>query len=405
MRFLRARIVAATVLVVAALSPTATIAADAPTPTSPVTELRAESGLGDPFRFLDGRAVTTAADWLRRREELKQLFSRHVYGSLPPRPEAMRVEHSGAKPDPAREVLVEELVLHLVHRGNELALPVRLEIPLQSTGQVPVILRSSFALPLPPGAQVPPPEPSLYTKHGYATASFRFTDAAADQRGAARDGGIYALFGRDLDTGALLAWAWAMHRVIDALEREPRIDARRVVVDGHSRHGKAALLAGAFDERIALTVAQHSGSAGAAPFRFVPTDAEQLHNAAGYAPHWFHPQFAQFVGHVDRLPIDQHLLKALVAPRALLCTEGTQDTWTNPAGSQLTHFAAKEVYRFLGAEERISIRFRSVGHVPSAEDVVAFADHLFFGKPLPPEFGRPAFPSETTAYSWRAPAK
>ena len=191
--------------------------------------------------------------------------------------------------------------------------------------------------------------------------------------------------------------------MIDAVEGDDRIDAKNVVVTGHSRYGKAALIAGAFDERIALTVPSHSGAAGAAPYRFIYGKSEQLHNIAGAFPHWFRPDFNQFAGKVERLPVDQHLLLALVAPRALLATEGTEDAWTNPQGSQLTHLAAQRVYDFLGAPGRISIRFRPVGHIPSNEDLLDFADHVFFAKPLPEEFGQLPYPRETGAFTWDLP--
>jgi hypothetical protein len=191
-----------------------------------------------------------------------------------------------------------------------------------------------------------------------------------------------------------MAWAWGIHRVIDAIETDDRIDPGKIVVTGHSRYGKAALLAGAFDERVALTVPSHPGCAGAAPYRFIFGKSEQLQNIVGFAPQWFRPDFNQFVGKVDRLPIDQHMLRALVAPRALLATEGTQDAWTNPQGSQMTHLAARRVYQFLGVPDRISIRYRPVGHIPSTEDLLDFADHLFFGKPLSDEFGKLPYPEQ-----------
>jgi hypothetical protein len=115
------------------------------------------------------------------------------------------------------------------------------------------------------------------------------------------------------------------------------------------------------------------------------------------------PDFYQFVGHVDRLPIDQQLLRALVAPRALLATGGTQDAWTNPQGSQLTHLAAQRVYAFLGARDRISIRDRPIGHIPGNEDLLVFADHVYFGKPLSDEFGKLPYPEERDGFDWDVP--
>src|SRR5262249_45979715 len=203
--------------------------------------------------------------------------------------------------------------------------------------------------------------------------------------------------------GGLMAWAWGVSRVLDALETVDQIDAKKAIVTGHSRYGKAALIAGAFDDRIALTVPSHSGCAGCSPYRFIYGKSEQLHNIVGAFPHWFRSDFKQFVGNVERLPVDQHQLIALVAPRALLATEGTNDAWINPEGSQLTHVAAKKVYEFLKAGDKISIRFRPVGHVPSLEDLLDYADHVFFNKTLPEEFGKLSYKEEKNGFTWDVP--
>ena len=230
-----------------------------------------------------------------------------------------------------------------------------------------------------------------------------YQQLAPDNKDRARTIGVYKLFDDKIDCGGLMAWAWGMHRVIDALETVDQIDAAKVIVTGHSRYGKAALVAGAFDERITLTVPSHSGCAGAAPYRFIYGKSEQLHNIVGFAPHWFKPDFNQFVGKVECLPVDQHLLLALVAPRALLSTEGTQDAWTNPEGAQLTHVAAKKVYDFLKAGDKISIRYRPVGHIPNNDDLLDYADHVFFAKPLSDEFGKLPYKEGKTAFTWDVP--
>jgi hypothetical protein len=365
--------------------------------------------LANPFVFNDGSQVKNEADWARRRGELKELFERYEYGSLPPKPETMNVTREEVKSHDADRATVEDWAIHLEHAGKSFTLHCRLTLPSQSREPVPVVIQGAFPgfgrrrgpAGNPPGP--PPNRLGIFTDRGYAVAECRFNDVAPDNREAARDGGIYELFGRDIDCGALMAWAWATHRVIDALEEDDRIDANKIIVTGHSRYGKAALVAGAFDERIALTVPSHSGCAGTAPFRFIYGNSEQLHNIVGAFPYWFRPDFNQFVGKVERLPVDQHLLRALVAPRALLATEGTEDAWTNPEGSQLAHLAAKQVYDFLGAGKRISIRTRPVGHIPSNEDLLEFADHVFFDKPLSKEFGELAYPEEANGFDWRAP--
>ena len=370
-------------------------------------------GLPNPFVFQDGSAVRSKEDWGRRRGELKALFEEYEYGHLPPKPETMTVKPGEARADDEAKVVRQDLEVSLGHDGKTLVLHVTLTLPQKAEGPVPVVIQSSFGRP--PGAGRPGNPPAqakggprpdrnrIFTDRGYAIAEFPFTEVAADNKDRARTGGIYALFDDKIDCGGLMAWAWGVHRVIDALEADKRIDSKKVVVTGHSRYGKAALLAGAFDERIALTVPSHSGAGGTAPYRFIYGKSEQLHNIAGAFPYWFRPGFNEFVGKVERLPVDQHELRALVAPRALLDTEGTQDAWTNPQGAQLTYLAAAKVYEFLGVRDRIGIRYRKVGHIPSNEDLLEFADHVFFGKPLSDEFGKLSYPEEKGGFDWDGP--
>lgn len=363
----------------------------------PVTELPEITGLADPLTFADGSKVQNKQDWERRRVELKKLFQDYEYGSLPPKPERLSVLRGDIIVNKPFGITSQEFVINMGQGYGHLDIHFVLNIPLNAKGKVPVVIQDGNGglSPLPPWPGFPPPPvqtgPDVFTQHGYATASFRFTQLAADNKDTARKSGIYQLFDDKMDTGALMAWAWGMHRIIDVLATLPRIDMNKIVVTGHSRYGKAALIAGAFDERIALTVPSHSGAAGAAPYRFIFGKNEQLQNIAGYAPQWFRPDFNQFVGHVNQLPVEQHLLKALVAPRALMTTEGTLDEWTNPQGSQLTYLAAKKVYEFLGVPDKISTKYRPVGHFPSNEDLLEYADHIFFGKKLSDEFGKLAY--------------
>lgn len=379
----------------------------------PAGELPEIKGLPDPFAFADGSPVRTRDDWGRRRAELKALFESYEYGHLPPRPDTMTVARGEARDDPEAAAIRQDLDVALGRAGKTLTLHVSLALPRAPKGPVPVVIQAGFGRP-PAGAAAPAakakakfaPRPDRlrpYTDRGYAVAELNYQELAPDNRDRARSGGIYQLFGDGIDCGGLMAWAWGMHRVVDALEGDGRIDAKKVVVTGHSRYGKASLIAGAFDERIALTVPSHSGCAGTAPYRFIYGRSEQLQNIVGAFPYWFRPGFDEFVGKVDRLPIDQHELKALVAPRALLDTEGTNDAWTNPEGAQLTHVAAAEVYGFLGARDRIAVRFRPVGHVPSTEDLLDFADHVFAGRPLPEGFGALPYAREKAGFDWSAP--
>ncbi|MFW6118704.1 MAG: hypothetical protein ACOC7S_00050 [Planctomycetota bacterium] len=128
--------------------------------------------------------------------------------------------------------------------------------------------------------------------------------------------------------GTLAAWAWALHRMADYLTTVDEVDPRRLCVVGHSRRGKAALLAAALDERISLAIPHQSGTGGMALSRCGPSESvEQITTSF---PHWFCPDFARFAGREEHLPVDQHMLAALVAPRFLLDTEGFQDDWASP---------------------------------------------------------------------------
>jgi hypothetical protein len=376
----------------------------------PAGELPEIKELPNPFTFNDGSTVRTKEDWARRREEIKALFQDYEYGHLPPRPRDMKITRGEVSVDEQAGVAIQDLELNLENDGKMLKMTVRVAWPKDAKGPVPVVVQSAFGFGggRPGARETTPPKPSgrpfaAYAKRGYAYAELNYQQLAADNKDRARTAGVYKLFDDKIDCGGLMAWAWGMHRTIDALETLDKVDAKKVIVTGHSRYGKAALVAGAFDDRIALTVPSHSGTPGASPYRFIYGKSEQLHNIVGAFPYWFRPDFNQFVGNVQRLPVDQHLLITLVAPRALLCTEDTKDTWINPEGSQLTYTAAKKVYDFLKAGDKIGIRYRPVGHVPSLDDLLDYADHVFFNKPLSEEFGKLPYQKEKAGFTWGVP--
>ena len=194
--------------------------------------------------------------------------------------------------------------------------------------------------------------------------------------------------------GRLAAWAWGYHRVVDYLAAQTWVDQKRIVITGHSRGGKAALLAGATDERVAVTAPNNSGCGGAGCYRYQAGKCEDITAILKNFPFWFQPHFSDFIGKVDRLPFDQHTLKALVAPRALLTTEALGDLWANPQGTQHSHIAAKKVFDFLGVGNRLGIHFREGGHEQNLEDwktLLDFADQQFFGKAVERHFDRLTF--------------
>ena len=166
--------------------------------------------------------------------------------------------------------------------------------------------------------------------------------------------------------GALTAWAWGFHRTLDALNQSvPEIDPTRVGVTGCSRLGKAALAAGLFDDRITVTMPMSAGVQGIGPYRYhgLSGQDETLENSKEGAGWWSNSKLGTFKGHAENLPYDAHTIAAAIAPRALIIDQGSGDQFTNSKGTALIVYpAAKVVYDWLGAGDKIGMSVRSGGH-------------------------------------------
>ena len=281
-------------------------AANEPASMPSVESLPAVADLPDPFVMKDGSRIKTLADWAARRAELLQLILAYEYGRPPadPAPGSVKADEESSKKLDGIAATEKSLILHM---GPELRVSTHLILTIpDGPGPFPVIVKGDLCW-----KQVPAEIVGTVVRRGYILAEFDRTEVAPDVLNA--PGGIRPLY-PESDWGTIAAWAWGFSRVNDYLLTRSDVDPKRLIVTGHSRGGKAALLAGALDERVALTVPNGSGCGGAGCFREQRPDAEGIADILKHFPYWFSPQFSQFIGHVDRLPFDQHEVRALLPP-------------------------------------------------------------------------------------------
>ncbi len=330
----------------------------------------------DPLVAFDGTRIRTADQWHKqRRPELKQLFQHYMYGYLPaPCRVRGKVIHEDARAFDGKATLRE---IQLRFGDDDKAPPVYLllVVPNERTGPAPVFLGLSFegnhALVDDPKVRLP--DTWMYPNRagvknnrateagrgkakevwaidqaiarGYAIATLYNGELDPDVK--EQRGGLRPYFDPDEKCATIAFWAWGLHRVVDYLLTRDDIDPKRIAVVGHSRLGKTALVAAAFDERIGLAVPHQAGCGGTAPSRGKIGESVARINSS--FPHWFNANFKKFSGRPEYLPFDQHCLAALVAPRPLLFTNAVKDTWANPDGQFEVLKAAEPVYRLLKA--------------------------------------------------------
>ncbi len=360
-----------------------------------VNNLPTVENLPDPFLMPDGSRVSGEADWENQRRYITEMLLHYQYGHMPPFSGKIRSEEISRKKILGGKAVeaIEELRI-----GPDNPLVVRISyVKPKGSGPFPVIIKNDRQL-----GQVP--VRSEIVDRGYMVVEYIRHDL--DEDDGDRSDGVHPLY-PDYDWGTLAAWAWGAMRVIDYLAPLDFIDEDRIVFTGHSRGGKTALLAGALDERIALTVPNGSGTGGAGGYRIQGEGAESLEDIVDRFSYWFHPRLGQFIGKEDKLPFDQHFLRALVAPRAVLSTDALGDSWANPLGTQEVFRASQVVFDWLGVGQKNALHFREGGHEHSSKDWYAlldFADYLFQGKDedRPSEFNRLPFP-ERSSFDWSAP--
>ncbi len=369
-----------------------------------INDLPVIAELPDPFLSHDDRRVRSQEEWLAHRAELKERFQYYEYGRMPP-PSAVTVV--SISPDQVIRSMKKRVVRLKTGPKGEIVFDYTMFIPSHGNRLSPVVISGDLCWGSVTSELGTSAVESL-VERGYVISEFDRTNFAPDNQNRT---GVYPLY-PGYDWGALAVWAWSFHRVVDYLFTLDYIDSAKIIVTGFSRGGKAALLAGAFDERIALTAPNCSGFGGSGPVRFVYSDSETIDNGSTVLyPFWYNSRWQSFKGDKrDRLPVDQHCLIALLAPRAYVSTNGVQDSWANPRGTAQAHLAAKEVFATLGASEKMGLFFANTGHDHAIDKWVAmlnFADKVFHGKSTPYDYDNvpndPLFSNLPKAYSWSAP--
>jgi hypothetical protein len=325
----------------------------------------------DLLTFNSGAAVTRDI-WAQRRKELHDAIIPHEYGGMPPDPqrvELVRRARSTRQRWPVGSYTTYE-VRACFAGGKDLSLTLKLWRPI-GDGPFPVLLDGDGCWRCFNDEVV-----RQVVMRGNIAASVDRTEAAADNKDEYHHTGLYRLF-PDAAFGVVSAWAWAIHRCVDALVQMQDVRADGIAVTGHSRGGKMALLAGATDERIAVTNPNGSGIGGSGLNRLKAAGSEVVDSfyRSGNI-FWFGQGFKDHRHRDAELPYDQHFLHAMVAPRLLLATEGYEDAGANPPGSYAACQAARSVYDLLGKPANIGWAIREGGHAHTLTDYEALLDFM-----------------------------
>lgn len=313
--------------------------------------------LPDPLVALDGRRIATAEAWTSvRRPEVLELFRKHVYGRVPETP--FRCSSKVVSEDPnAMEgaATLRQVDVTVTGGGKALTIRVVLFVPNRAPKPAPAFLLICNRGPenIDPTrrrkSEFWPAEEGV--ARGYAMAAFHNAEVDPDKHDGFKDGAHALLDGatRPPDAwGTIAAWAWGASRVMDYLETDKDVARDRVGVIGHSRGGKTALWAGAQDERFALVVSNDSGCTGASLSRRKFDGKESVARINKGFPHWFCETYKAYDGRESELPVDQHLLVALIAPRAVAIGSADQDLWADPRGEFLSAVHAAPAYALFG---------------------------------------------------------
>ncbi len=339
--------------------------------------------LPDPLKTKNGKRITDKTAWEKeQRPAILQLFAEHVYGKMPGEPSGVRYAVTDIDSNALGGKAIRKQVT--IHFSQDASLDLLIYLP-KTSKKVPMFVGLNFEgnhsvsaeKEIQPAKHWKKQHPDdqfdalrgsqsrrwpveMIIGRGYGLVTAHYYDLEVDN-GEGWKEGIRSTMKTALATepeewSAIGAWAWGLSRIQDYLETEPGIDAGKTIITGHSRLGKAALWAAANDQRFSRVIANNSGEGGAALSR--RWYGETIRDLNTTFPHWFVAKYKSYNDNAHAMPVDQHMLLALMAPRPLYIASAEEDRWADPKGELLSAFNAAPVYRLYG------IKITGLGKMP-----------------------------------------
>jgi hypothetical protein len=341
--------------------------------------------LPDPLLFNNGQKVKSVKQWPARRKEILEIMTSQMYGTSPGRPTNMRFEvFDNDTKALGGKATRKQVTVFIKERDKEAQFDLLIYIPNKAKHPVPAIIGINFvgnqAIIADPGVKLttawvensqmfPCGENGKATEacrgvnasqwavdsildRGYALVTMYREEIASDRKETMFQTGIHTLYpelqNRDDNFSTMAAWAWALSRGMDYIETDKDIDSKKVAVFGFSRLGKAALWAGATDQRFAMVLSNESGAGGGKQFR--RGIGENITRLCTVFPHWYAKSLRKYMDKDSELPFDQHFVMALIAPRPVYLATAEEDRNADPAGEFETAKASDGIYKFLGTK-------------------------------------------------------
>lgn len=356
--------------------------------------MRIKKLLPNPFILPNGDPINSREQWSEWREDTKEMILELAYGTIPAAPEETQIKILDTKKE-GDKVIWQKMEFQFYPRKNDPTFHFGMEVTFrcptpsiidQIKAKIPSFGQSGLPCLIYVGGNSCD---ELYDQ-GYIIINYKNDQLEPMEMGnpiigPAREA-YNKLYPKKFTWGSIAVWAWGGMRMVDYAISLPDVNKNQIIITGHSRNGKTALLAGALDERIAIVNPAGSGCAGAGSYLALDEGCEDIASLTDTRRWWawMCADFARYGYNEEKMIFDQHFVMGLVAPRPLLLTEGILDEWANPKGTAVAFLATEEIYYFLGAINNIQLALRPGGHTQNHEDMLAllsFANAHFFGIP------------------------